>query len=243
MDMPRIAAGVMGVGATGISAYAATSHAFALEESISYLVVAAGMIAVSVTIIPPAVETLWRRGHRLKAGCWILALVPAATVVFTSAATRVHDANEAARAERISLERAAKRVEQDRDSARERLATAIGQADRYRGLSDKDCNHRCRTARASEIEARAQAVNADTRLTEAEKLLRTASALTAPNWILPVAVDMIGFLGVWTAWSGSRRRPVQPKKIKTKRRRATPADRLHATASDLRTPSLRRLHS
>lgn len=240
--MPRIAAGVMGVGATALSVFAAWTHTFSLEQSVSYLVVAAPVVAACVALIPPVAESLWRRGHRLKAACWVIALVPAILVVFTSAASRVHDANEVAQASRTSAEHAALRADEDRTAAKERLSVAMTQADRYRGLLDKDCNHRCRTARASEIEARAQATDADARLTEAEKLLRTASSLTAPNWLLPIAIDMIGFLGVWTAWSGSRRRPVQQKKT-TKRRRATPRARFHATASDLRTPSLRRLHS
>lgn len=240
--MPRIAAGAMGVGATALSAYAAMSHAITLENSISYLVVAAPMIAISAALIPPVAESLWRRGHRLKAACWLIALIPATLVVFSSATTRIHDANDVAQASRTSAERAARRAEEDRTTAKARLFAATAQADRYRGLSEKECLARCRTARASEMDATAHVADADAHLSQTEKEIRTAAALTAPNWLLPIAIDATAFMGIWTFWSGYRRRPLQKKVKASNRRRTTSPTALPSTES-LRAPSTRRLHS
>jgi hypothetical protein len=59
-----------------------------LGIGVTYLVVASPVVALTAAIIPPLAEGTWTAGGRLKAVLWWIALVPAAPVVFFSAAER-----------------------------------------------------------------------------------------------------------------------------------------------------------
>ena len=68
--------------------------------TMSYLVLAAPVVALTAVLIPPIAEATWRAGGYAKALLWWAVLVPAGAVVFFSAAERVHDAKAGAEAER-----------------------------------------------------------------------------------------------------------------------------------------------
>jgi hypothetical protein len=106
----RLGALALGVSCAGLGAFGAYEFR-KLEGGVTYLVLAAPLIAVTAAVIPPIAEATWRSGHPLKATLWWLVLVPAGAVVFFSAAERVHVAKAGAQAERDALRGAASRAE------------------------------------------------------------------------------------------------------------------------------------
>jgi len=107
----RLGALALGVSCAGLGAFGAYEFAHKLEGGVTYLVLAAPLIAVSAAFIPLIAELTWRRGHFLKAVLWWIVLVPAAAVVFFSAAERVHVAKAGAQAERSALRSSASRAQ------------------------------------------------------------------------------------------------------------------------------------
>lgn len=86
-----------------LGCYGAFEFTYALEGQVTYLVLAAPVIAASAALIPPIAETAWREGAPFKAILWWLALVPAGAVVFFSSSERVHIAKAGAEAERSAF--------------------------------------------------------------------------------------------------------------------------------------------
>ena len=78
----RLGALALGVSCAGLGAFGAYEFALRLEGGVSYLVLAAPLIAVTAALIPPIAEATWRGGHPLKALFWWAILVPAGAVVF-----------------------------------------------------------------------------------------------------------------------------------------------------------------
>ena len=96
----RLGALALGLICAGLGCYGAWEFALKLEGEVTYLVLAAPVIAVSAALIPVLAEATWRERAYLKSLLWWLALVPAGAVVFFSAAERVHVAKAGAQAER-----------------------------------------------------------------------------------------------------------------------------------------------
>jgi hypothetical protein len=94
-----------------LGCFGAFDFAYKLEGEVTYLVLAAPVIAATAALIPPIAETTWRSVHVLKALLWWAVLLPAGAVVFFSAAERVHTAKASAEAERSALRGAASRAE------------------------------------------------------------------------------------------------------------------------------------
>src|SRR5262249_30284946 len=63
----RLGALALGFSCAGLGAFGAYEFAHRLEGGVTYLVLAAPLIAVSAAFIPPIAELTWRRGHFLKA--------------------------------------------------------------------------------------------------------------------------------------------------------------------------------
>ena len=88
----RLGSLLLGLICAALGAYGAFEFAHRLEGgTVTYLVLAAPVIAVTAALIPPIAEATWRSGHSLKALLWWAVLVPAGAVVFFSASERVHD--------------------------------------------------------------------------------------------------------------------------------------------------------
>jgi hypothetical protein len=66
----RLGALALGVSCAGLGAFGAYEFALRLEGGVSYLVLAAPLIAVTAALIPPIAEETWRSGHPLKALLW-----------------------------------------------------------------------------------------------------------------------------------------------------------------------------
>ena len=112
-DIGRVRLGALALGLTcaGLGCFGAWEFALKLEGAVTYLVVAAPVIAACAALIPVIAEATWRDGNYLKALLWWVALVPAGAVVFFSAAERVFVAKAGAQAERVALRSAASRAQ------------------------------------------------------------------------------------------------------------------------------------
>jgi hypothetical protein len=128
-------------------------------------------------------------------------------VVFFSAAERVHYAKAGAQAERDALRAQAARAEAALTKAEAVLAKARADANKARGL--KQCGSDCRSKLAAETAAQADVTAAKQELLGNERQATADSAITAPVWLLPVALDLVAFMAMWTAFSGSRK-PAPP---------------------------------
>jgi hypothetical protein len=129
----RVASTVLGLSCAGLGSYGAFEFAHKLERTMSYLVIAAPMVAVAAALIPPIAEATWRAGGYVKALLWWAVLVPAGAVVFFSGAERVHDAKAGAETERGALRGAAARASAGLTKAEAELAVARAAANKARG--------------------------------------------------------------------------------------------------------------
>src|SRR5262245_17514266 len=164
----RLGALALGVFCAGLGAFGAYEFARGLEGGeVTYLVLAAPLIAVAAAFIPPIAEATWRSGHPLKATLWWLVLVPAGAVVFFSAAEWVHVAKAGGQAERDALRGAASRAQATLTRAEANLAKARAEASVARG--QKQCGPACRTKLAAEGSAQVDVDAARRELLLAEK--------------------------------------------------------------------------
>src|SRR5262245_27715551 len=149
----RLGALALGLACAGLGCYGAFEFAYRLEGEVTYLVLAAPVIAATAALTPPIAEAAWRSGHALKALLWWAVLLPAGAVVFYSAAERVHDAKAGAEAERSALRGAASRAEAALFKAEAELVKARADANRARG--QRQCGPDCRTKLATEASTQA----------------------------------------------------------------------------------------
>jgi hypothetical protein len=124
----RLGALALGLSCAGLGAFGAYEFAHRLEGEVTYLVLAAPLIAVTAAVVPPIAEAMWRCGAPLKALLWWATLVPAGAVVFYSAAERVHVAKAGAQAERDALRGAASRARATLTRSEAELARARAEA-------------------------------------------------------------------------------------------------------------------
>lgn len=189
--------GVMGA---GLSAWAAWEYAHGLEGEVSYLVLAAPLVAVCAAIIPPFAEWLVKRGQVAQAILWAPALIACLATVFYTSAERVHYGKAGQAADIVARREAASRAEAVLADARARLATAEqGEA---RARAQKECGPQCRTALATAEQARANVTQAEQALARVQAQAIAASDLKAPAWLLPVALDLVTFMAIWAGLGG-----------------------------------------
>jgi hypothetical protein len=231
----RVASTVLGLTCAGLGSYGAFEFVYKLEGTMSYLVIAAPVVAVTAALIPPIAEATWRAGGYVKALLWWTVLVPTGALVFFSAAERVCDAKAGAEAERGALRGAASRAEATLARTEAELVKATAEANSARG--QKQCGPACRTKLAAQETAKADVDAARLALLQAERKATTESPLKAPAWLLPAALDLAAFMGIWTALSGPKKVPMEvpqgnsKARARRRRRRATPASRQQRAAN------------
>jgi hypothetical protein len=144
-------------------------------------------------------------------------LIPAAATVFFSAAERVHIAKAGAQAERQALRNDASRASRELADAQAEAQTAQAQA--LKAEARKTCTASCREAKAARDLANGKVEAAKHALLNAETKATTDSALVAPTWLLPAALDLVAFMAIWTGLTGPKARPIAGKpKGRTKRK-------------------------
>ena len=197
----RLGAVALGIACSGLGMYGAYEFALKLEgNTVTYIVLAAPVIAGAAAIIPVLAEATWRDGAYLKALLWWAVLVPAGAVVFFSAAERVHVAKAGAQAERDALRGAASRAQAALTKAEAELAKARAEANQ-RG--PEAVRPACRTKLAAEASAQADVEAARRELLLAEKQGHSGqpspgAGVAAPSGARPGGLhgDLDGTFGV-----------------------------------------------
>jgi isoleucyl-tRNA synthetase len=214
--MLKLSTLTLGVLAAALGCYGAFEQAMKTEGCISYLVLAAPVVAAAAAVVPYFAEAAWQRKHRLKAIVWTLVLIPCAATVFFAAAERVHNAKAGAEAERAAARAAAVRAEDALTDARAKASKAEADAKAMR--KQKACKADCLARWDNEASA------ARTRVTEAEAHVAkldakavTESPFKAPVWLLPASLDLLAFVAIWTGLALTK--PVEVKKTTPRRRR------------------------
>jgi hypothetical protein len=210
---------ILGLIAAGLSCYGNWEYAFNLEGRISYLVLAAPLVAVSAAIIPPYVEWTWANGQYVKSVLWFLALGPAAATVFFSSAEMVHNAKAHAEAGRVAMHNAAERAKTELTEAKAEHAEATKA---WNSLKEaKQQGPKYRTAKATYETASQRLEEAEKGLILAESKSTADAPIKGPVWLLPAALDILAFMAIWTGLSVPRPR-APPVKVKRKARKARP---------------------
>lgn len=211
---------VAGTLAAGLGAYGAFEYQLKLEGgTLSYLVIAAPLVAASAALIPVFVEILWREGARFKAVCWVFALIPATLVVFLSVTERVHYAKAGAEAERSAAHSSLARAEKSLDEAKLAASNADKNAAHWR--SQKVCGASCRLKHDEAAKAAwSRVALLEQELRSVERGAVKAAPLQVPPWLLPVALDLFAFLAIWSGLAPFSQKvvPDEPK-AKTKQTR------------------------
>jgi hypothetical protein len=224
----RWASIILGFVTAMLGMWGAYQFGLKLEGTVSYLTIAAPVIAGAAAIIPPLAEQAWRSKHYAKSLLWWAVLVPAATTVFFGAAERVHVAKAGAEAKRLALRKDADRASRDLAEAKEQAQRADAQA--LKAEAKKTCGASCREAKLARDEANAKLDQAKQALLAAETRATTEASLKAPEWLLPAALDLIAFMAIWTGLTGPK---TEPQKAKRKARKGKPKARAKKAARPL----------
>src|SRR5262245_3597841 len=195
-NLHRVASTALGSICSGLGCYGTFEFAYRLEGSVSYLVLAAPVVALTAALIPPLAEATWRSGAHIKALLWWAALIPAGAVVFFSAAERVHTAKAGGEAERAALRSAVARAETALAEARTENAKAQAEADKVRGWNQ--CGPKCTGIKATAEANRELVADAEAKLAKAEAMAKLEAPFKAPVWLLPAALDVVAFMALWT---------------------------------------------
>jgi hypothetical protein len=212
----RCASIILGIVTSVLGMYGAYTFGLRLEGGVSYLTIAAPVTAGAAAIIPPLAEHAWRARQYAKSMLWWAVLIPAAATVFFGAAERVHVAKAGAEAERSALRKAADRAGQELSAAK--LEAAKAEAEARKAEARKTCGATCREARQARDEAHVRLDKAEHALLTAETKATTESALKAPEWLLPAALDLIAFMAIWTGLTGPKAEPAKLKRMARKRK-------------------------
>ena len=240
----RVASTLIGLTCVGLGCYGAFEFAHKLQGTITYLVLAAPVVALTAALIPLIAEATWRSGAYVKALLWWGALVPAAAVVFYSACERVHTAKAGGEAERAALRSATARADDALTAAKAEYAMAQAEADKVRGWHQ--CGPKCLGIKATAEAKRELIAEAEAVLLKAESKAVVEASLRAPVWLLPAALDVVAFMAIWTALSGPRasnrptsRRPPRRKKLvrRTKGFGLSAATKRHANDNIVQLPA------
>jgi hypothetical protein len=233
----RLASIILGIVTAFLGMYGAYAFGLKLEGGVSYLTVAAPVIAGAAALIPPLAEHAWRQRQYAKSLLWWAILIPAATTVFFGAAERVHVAKAGAEAGRSALRKAVVRAVQELSEAKQEAAKV--EAEARRAEARKTCGTFCREAKQARDEAHVRLERAEAALFTAEAKATTESALVAPTWLLPAALDLVAFMAIWTGLTGPKSQP-EPKarrrrKIKARAKTTKPQQLRRPTDLDLST--------
>ncbi|MFY9640491.1 MAG: hypothetical protein WCD20_12755 [Rhodomicrobium sp.] len=212
----RAASAGLGAAAAGLGMYGAYQFGYKLEGGVSYLTIAAPVVALAAALIPPFAEEAWRSRQYGKSLLWWAVLVPAALTVFFGTAERVHVAKAGPQAERQALRNAVERVKQELAEAKREATEA--QAKALKAEAKTACKASCREAKQAREEANARVETAERSLVGAEAKAATEASLKAPEWLLPASLDCIAFMGIWSGLA--RPRPGSPKAASRKNAKA-----------------------
>lgn len=222
----RVVATLVAVTLAALGAYGAWEFAKKLEGGITYVVLAAPVIAAAAALIPAIAETTWKSGAKVKGALWWIVLIPAAATVYFAVAERVHYAKAGLAAEQSAYASAAARARQTLDAKVEEAKAAKAKADETKGW--RRCGPTCQGIRATAERLEREEADARRALLVAEKAVRAEAPLKAHPALFPAAMYLVEFMAFWTAltgpmpklrWPKRRTKKVEQKTV-GKRRRA-----------------------
>lgn len=225
----KVASIPVGLICAGLSSYGAYEFQLKLEGSVNYLVVAAPFVVASAALIPVLAEATWRDRQWGKSLLWWLVLIPAAALAFYAAAERVHLSKAGAEAERIASRGAVTRAEATLSEAREALKATL--AKQSEALHLRACREECQAKWQGKVDTARKAVaDAEAKVSDKEAKAVTEAPFKAPTWLLPLCLDLIGFMAIWTAFGAARVMPSEydncaKRKRGARRTRRSPAKR------------------
>lgn len=227
----RITALAVGASATGLAAYGAYEAQLKMDQS-GYLIVAAPFVAASAALIPVLVELTWRIAQPIKAICWGLLLIPAATLVFLSVAERVHYGKQAQLSKVTATQSTVKLLEAEYDRATANYNSVVAQANKATGL--RKCKQQCQSKYVALVaQAEGKVETRRVALIRAKRAQVEQSAMSPPTWLLPITLDLLAFLAIWTGLAPAPEAPKQIRKAPAKRKpRKKPQPKLFSVISN-----------
>lgn len=230
----------LGITAGGLGCAALAEQQYRYEGGITYLVIAGVVVGVAAVFLPYCVERTWRSKQRLKAVILLLACLLAVASVFLIQVDRVHKGRSGADAERAANHAAVTDAEEALKLALVKAQLAEADAKRARQQSNKKCDAACLRKWDDEAGAARQRVTeARDAITRLRAKATEANPIQAPVVLLPIALDLIGFVSIWTALA-VKRKPAELKRPRKRRKgKAKPPKAPTSAVSEDRRANLR----
>lgn len=213
----RRAALACGVALAALGAYGSWDYAKGLEGTISYVVLAAPVVALAAGILPAVAEWQWREGAWLKAALLWVAFGLCAVTVAGAVAERMHTAKAQGEAHRAALRTAVERAQSEYQAKLKETTPASEAKDRTIGW--KTCGPSCVAIRAKSDRLNTELATARMALANAEQAAVAEAPLKLPSWWIAAAMSVTEVLLIWAGLTGPRPKEAAPKAPKRRRRR------------------------
>jgi hypothetical protein len=215
----------IGAGLTALTCFGLYEYMLKLEGgAITYMVVAAPVIAATAALLPPLAENQWKQGAFAKAVLAWVSFGAVVVLVFYSNAERVHAGKAGSAAEIGAKALAAQRAESELKDARDALPSLVKAEGDAKARDPKCEGATCRRAVNASTSGRNRVEKAEQAVLAAQSRAVQASPLQAPAWLMPLVLDLVAFLGVWVGLSGpwvtTVTKAERPKQQQRKRSRA-----------------------
>lgn len=205
----------LGLLTAAVGCYGAYEYGLKLDGGkLSYLAIGAPLVAVAAAFAPPFAEHLAKQGEYTKAACWWLTLIPAAAMIFFAAAERVHMAKAYNEAEMRAKRAVAYRAKDVYVEAKNELK--IAEVEETKAKVQKNCNTSCQVKLETAQLARKKFADAEDNLLKTESAAAIDSEWKAPSWLLPVTLDIIAFMAIWSGLSGPWVQRISRKDLREK---------------------------
>lgn len=216
-------AGAIGVACVALDIWGTAEWSYGLEGRVSYFVVAGPVLALVAASCFAFAEFYLRRKMWFKAVAWFLLIIPCAAVVYFATAERIHLGKAGAEAERSAYRRQAERALAAKDEAKATFDVATREATEARSWKNKG-GPKYRLRMEAEATAQQRLTEAETALLKAEALAKEESPHKMPLWLMPVALFVVGTVGIWSAFGSHLPQGpdimTQTRTTKRKRRKA-----------------------
>jgi hypothetical protein len=221
----------VGAAAAGVGCYAA--YEAAAKADGGYLMIAAPIVALAAAVIPCYAERACHDRQWLRAIALALVWVPCALTVFYSAVERNHFAKAGQEAERASLRTTVQRAKQELIEMKASADKATLAANKVRGLDMKACKNSCQSIKATETAAINRAAVAAKALAATEAKAVTESEMKAPDWLLPLSVDIAGMFLIACGFGLGRKPKIEAKEVASQAKQELPVVEAPAIAAEM----------
>ena len=187
---------LLGCGIGGLNAWAAWDFYLKAEGSITYLVIAAPVLALAINIIPPAAKIAWQRDP-LMASAMLLTVPFCAWFLFSTSAERLHQTKATQSAKNTSVVLASTRAEAELNEAKAKYNSL----DKEIALAGANVNCqkqiKCRATLEQAVSLQDRIAKAEAELKELQSTATSESRWKSPDWLLPALVEFMAFVLTW----------------------------------------------